>query len=113
MHKSTSSERIEPKKLIHRATNNLNSIASQKCGVLPNFVEENMQQGEKFRGIYDFYMLVKVQKYAERFKRNDIRQDDEKRKKLREPLVVGEKVFVPAERLKKKRCARCFLEEYN
>ena len=102
MHKSTSSERIEPKKLIHHATNNLNSIASQKCGVLPNFVEENMQQGEKFRGIYDFYVLVKVQKYAERCKRNDIRQDDKKRKKLREPLVVGEKVFVPAERLKKK-----------
>ena len=102
MHKSTSSERIEPKKLIHHATNNLNSIASQKCGVLPNFVEENMQQGEKFRGIYDFYVLVKVQKYAERCKRNDIRQDDKKRKKLREPLVVGEKVFVLAERLKTK-----------
>ena len=35
-------------------------------------------------------------------KRNDIRQDDTKHKKLREPLVVGKKVFVLAGRLKKK-----------
>ena len=102
MHKSTSTKRIEPKKLIQRATNNLNSTASQKYGVSPNFVEENTQQDEKFCEIYDFHRLVKVQKHAKRYKRNDIRQDDKKRKKLREPLVVGEKVFVPAERLKKK-----------
>ena len=66
-----------------------------------------MQQDEKFREIYDFYRLVKVQKYAERYKRNGIRQDDKKHKKLREPLVVSEKVFVLAERLKN-RCTSCF-----
>ena len=49
MNKSTSTKRIEPKKLIQHATNNLNSIASQKYAVSPNFVEENMQQDEKFR----------------------------------------------------------------
>ena len=67
-----------------------------------------MQQDEKFCKLYDFYRLVKVKKYAERDKHNNIRQDDKKRKKLREPLVVGGKVFVLAERLKK-RCSRCFL----
>ena len=67
-----------------------------------------MQQDEKFCKLYDFYRLVKVKKYAERDKLNNIRQDDKKRKKLREPLLVGEKVFVLAERLKK-RCSRCFL----
>ena len=41
MHKSTSTKRTEPKKLIQCATTNLNSIASQKYGILPNFVEEN------------------------------------------------------------------------
>ena len=46
MYKSTLTKRIEPKKLIQGATNNLNSTASQKYGVLPNFVEENMQQDE-------------------------------------------------------------------
>ena len=41
MHKSTSTKRIEPKKLIQCATHNVNSIACQKYGILPNFVEEN------------------------------------------------------------------------
>ena len=54
MHKLASNKRTEPKKLIQHATNNLNSIASQKHDVLPNFVEENTQQDEKFREIYDF-----------------------------------------------------------
>ena len=108
MHKSTSTKRIEPKKLIHCATNNLNSIASQKYGVPSIFVEENMQQDEKFCKIFYFYRLVKVQKYAERYTPNDIRQDNKKRKKLRELLVLGKKKFILAERLKK-RCAMCFL----
>ena len=99
---------MNQKKLIQHSTNNSNSIASQKYGVLHNFVEENMQQDEKICEIYDFHRLVKVQKYAERYKCNDIRQDDKKRKKLRQPLAVDEKVFVLAERLKK-RCTRCFL----
>ena len=109
MHKSTSTKRIEQKKLIQHATNNLNSIALQKYGVSPNFVEENTQQDEKLCEIYDFYRLVKVQKYAKKYKRNDIRQGDKKRKKLREPLVVGKKVFVLAERLKKKMMRQVFL----
>ena len=44
MHKLTSTKRIEMKKLIQRATSNLNCIVSQKYGVLPNFVEQNTQQ---------------------------------------------------------------------
>ena len=48
MHKLTTTKRIEPKKLIQHATNNLNSIASQKYDVLPNFVEENKQQMKNF-----------------------------------------------------------------
>ena len=55
---------------------------------------------KNFAKIYDFYRLVKVQKYGERYKHNDIRQYDKKRKKQRELLVVGKKGFVFAERLK-------------
>ena len=43
MHTLTTTKRIKPKKLIQHPTNNLNSIASQKYDVLPNFVEENKQ----------------------------------------------------------------------
>ena len=108
MHKSPSTKRIELKKLIQPATNNLNSITLQKYGVSANFIEKNTQQNDKFWKIYDFHRLVKVQNFAERYKRNNIRQDDKKRKKLREPLVVCKKVFVLAER-KKERSTRCFL----
>ena len=41
MHKSSSTKRIETKKLIQQTTNNLNRTASQKYSVSPNFVEEN------------------------------------------------------------------------
>ena len=82
MYKSPSTKRIELKKLIQPATNNLNSIALQKYGVSANFIEKNTQQNDKFWKIYDFHRLVKVQNFAERYKRNNIRQDDKKRKKL-------------------------------
>ena len=102
MLRSTSTNRTEPKKLIQHATNNLNCIASQEYGVSPDFAEKNTQQDEKFCEIYNFYRLVKVQKYAQRYKCNYIRQGNKNHKKLRELLVVGEKVFVLAERLKEK-----------
>ena len=70
-----------------------------------------MQQKETFREIYDFYRIVKVQKYAKRYKRNSIRQDNKTRKKLRESLVVGKKVFVLAERLKKMMRQMFFIRE--
>ena len=62
MHKSTLTQRTEPKKLIQRVTNNLNSIAPQIYGVSPNYVEENTQRDEKFCKMFDFYRLVKIQK---------------------------------------------------
>ena len=91
MHKPISTKRTEPKKLIQHAINNLNSIASQKYDVSPNFVEENMQQHEKFCEIYDFYRLVKVQTYAKRYKRNNIRQDNKNVKNEESFLLLAKK----------------------
>ena len=47
--------------------------------------------------------MVKVSKNAERYKGDDIKFDKKYRKKLRSPWIVGEKVLVLAERLKKKK----------
>ena len=82
----------------------MNKIASQKYGFSPDFVEEKILNDEKFREIYDFHRLIKVRKFAERYERSDIKSDRQFRKKLRSPLEISEKVLVPAERLKKKRC---------
>ena len=46
--------------------------------------------------------MVKVSKSGERYSRNDERLNKKSRKKLRSPLMVGEKVLVLAERLRKK-----------
>ena len=54
-----------------------------------------------FREKFDFYRLVKVAKNHERNKRYMLKKDANKRK-LREPLAIGEKVLVLSERLKKK-----------
>ena len=50
--------------------------------------------------------MVKVSKNAEKYKRDDIKFGKKSRKKLCSPFIVGEKVLVLAERLKKKRPAR-------
>ena len=53
----------------------MNKVASQKYGFSPDFVEEKTLNDEKFCEIYDFHRLVKVQKFAERYERNDIKSD--------------------------------------
>ena len=103
LHKSTSSWRLEPKKLIHRVVNNMNKIASQKHGFSPDFVDEKTLNDENFCEIYDFHRLVKVQKFAERYEHSDIKSDTRFPKKSRSPLEISEKVLVLAERLKKKK----------
>ena len=75
---------------------------SQKYGYPPETVEKKALSDNIFQEIYDFHKIVKVSKDAARYKRNDIRLDKKSRKKLRSPLLIGEKVLVLAERLKKK-----------
>ena len=75
---------------------------SQKYGYPPETVEKKSLSDNIFREIYDFHKIVKVSRDAARYKRNDIRLDKKSRKKLREPLAVGEKVLVLAKTLKEK-----------
>ena len=46
--------------------------------------------------------MVKVSKAHNRYERYDLKLDKKRKKKLREPLEIGEKVLVLAERIKKK-----------
>ena len=75
---------------------------SQKYGYPPETVEKKALSDNIFQEIYGFHKIVKVSRDAARYKRNDIRLDKKSRKKLREPLAVGEKVLVLAKRLKKR-----------
>ena len=106
LHKSTKTRRLDAKKLIRNAVQNMNNTNSQKHELAPNTIEKKSLENEDFCEIYDFHRMVKVSKSAERYSRNDERLDKKSRKKLRSPLTVGEKVLVLAERLRKKDAAR-------
>ena len=80
----------------------MDRVNSQKYGYAPNAIEEKAVESERFKDIYNFYRLVKVKQIAERYERADIEKDKKLRRKLREPLKIGEKVLALAERLKKK-----------
>ena len=101
LHKATKTGRLDPRKLIRNAVQNMNNVNSQKYGVPPEMVEKKSLKDEKFR-VYDFHRMVIVSRDAKRNKPNDIRFDKKTRKKLCSPLTVGEKVLVLAERLRKK-----------
>ena len=73
-----------------------------KYGILPESVEEKSIRNKVFKEVYDFYWLNKVKEDLERRKRSDINSNNRKKNKLREPLNIGEKALVLAERLKKK-----------
>ena len=103
LHKTTKKTRLDSKKLIKKAVENMNKINSQKYGFPPETIEKKALSDDVFREIYDFHRIVRVSKDAARYKRYDIRLDKKRRKQqLREPLAVGEKVLVLAERIKKK-----------
>ena len=106
LHKATKSgQRLDSKKLIQKAVENMNKTNSQKYGLPHETVEQKALSDNVFREIYDFYRIVRVSKDADRYKHHDVHQDKKlisRRKQLREPLIEGEKVLVLAERLKKK-----------
>ena len=102
LHKAIKTGRLDPRKLIRNAVQNMNNVNSQKYDVPPETVEKKSLEDEKCQEVYDFHRMVRVSRDAERYKRNDIRFDKKTRKKLLSPLTVGEKVLVLAERLRKK-----------
>ena len=67
-----------------------------------NQIEEKSLENSYFTDIYDFDRLVRVKEYKDRAVRYMEKQDKQKRRKQREPLNIGEKVLLTAERLKKK-----------
>ena len=82
----------------------MNNVNSTKYELAPETIEKrslDLNDGEYFQEIYDFMRLKKIgnnqlrnEKYGEKL--------DKRKRKLRSPLNLDEKVLVLAERLKKK-----------
>ena len=80
----------------------MNKTNSQKYDLAPDTTEKKSLENENFWEIYDFNRMVKVSKNAEDINAMILNLIKKSRVKLRSPLIVGEKVLVLAERLKKK-----------
>ena len=95
---------IKPYELIKKATFNLNNTKSAKYGYSPEQIEEQAldpNTGKYFQEMYDFHRLIKVKESRDQTEKYDAKVDRRK-KRLRDPLEVGEKVLVLAKRLRKK-----------
>ena len=69
----------------------MNKTKSTKYQIEPEYVERKSLEDDNFREKFDFYRIGKVGKNNERTKRYSIKKDANK-KKLRQPLMIGEKV---------------------
>ena len=95
-------KKINSKKIIEKSVQNLNNTNSEKYGYPPEIIEKKTLANEIYKEAYDFYRLAKVTKDVNRYERYNEKLDKKQKKKLREPLEIGEKVLVLAERIKKK-----------
>ena len=102
LHKATKTGRVDPRKLIRNAVQNMSKTNSQKYGLSPEEIKEKSLADEKFRETYDFHRMVRVSKDANGYERGDMRYDNKSHKNLCSPLAVGEKVLALAQRLMKK-----------
>ena len=97
-------EKLRKNDLIRKAVQNMNDTISTKYNLAPETIEKrslNPNDGKYFQEIYDFVRLRKIEN-------NQMRNDkynqkiDRRKRTLRSPLNLNEKVLVLAERLKKK-----------
>ena len=94
--------KITPKKIIEISTANMNIQPSKKYGFSPEEVESRALTSERFRTLYNMHRIEKTYKLNKRMDRYDRKKYLKKRKKLRENLNIGERMYVLAERIKKK-----------
>ena len=94
-------KRLQPNELIKKAVENMNETLSQKYDVAPETIESNSLKSEYFKRMFDFQRIKKVEETNRRQEKFAIKKD-RRRRKLRPPLKIGEKVIILAERIKKK-----------
>ena len=102
--KNPEKNRIKQNNLIKKAVQNMNKTISRKYQLAPKTIEKrslNPNDGKYFQEIYDFMRIRKIENNQMRNNKYDQKIDRRKRT-LRSPLNLDEKVLVLAERLKKK-----------
>ena len=84
------------------STTNMNIQPSKKDGFSPEEVEKKALESEKCRTVYNMHRIEKTHKLSQRQDRYDKKKYSRKRKKPRGNLYILEKVYVLADRIRKK-----------
>ena len=103
--KKSLGKQVKSNKLIKKATFNLNNTCSVKYGFSPEQIEEKSldpKEGQKSRETYYFSRLWRIKEAQGRSERYAKNLDARKKRRLRDPLDMGEKVLVLSDSLKKK-----------
>ena len=95
-------KKLNSAKLIQKTVKNMNNTKSVKYGLEPETIEKESLNDENFKERYDFDRLIRVTKAFKRYKRHDFKVDLKRKKRLRDPLTIGERVLILASRVKKK-----------
>ena len=101
--------KLKPNEALGKPTVNMNIFPPKKYGVSPEEAGRKSLEPEEYKLDYDFKCLKKVDRDAARYSRYDMKLDKKIKKKLRNPLNVGENVFVLSDRIKKKDTHSIFL----
>ena len=94
--------KVSPSKITEMSTANTNLRPSKKYGLAPEEVERCAPSDEDFKTIFKMKGMEKTQKLHCGLDDYDKKKYSLKKKQLREDLSIGEKVYVLAERIKKK-----------
>ena len=97
-------KRLKPLDLIRNVTMHMNNTNSTKYNLPPELIEKkslDKKNGDYFREIYDFLRVRKIETNQTRNLKYNQKKDRRKRQ-LRSPLNLEEKVLVLAERIRKK-----------
>ena len=96
--------KITPTKIIQNSALNMNDMKSVKYRLSPEEIEKQYLVGEQFKTIFNMHRIEKTKRLHDRLERYDKKRYSAKTKKLREDLMISEKVLILAERKKKESC---------
>ena len=103
--------KISPAKIIQNSTLSMNLVKSTKYGFSLEEIEKRSFSGERFNTIFNMHRLDKTKKLYHRLDDYGVKKYSTKRRELRDELFIGEKVYVLAERIRKKNAPGKFYKQ--
>ena len=87
---------------MQNSTLNINLVKSAKYGLSPEEIKRRSLASEHFKTIFNMHRKEKTKKIHHRLHDYDVKKYSTKRRKLRNELFTGEKVYILTGRIKKK-----------